>query len=911
MLVVPTPAQDDSGATHALEHMVLCGSRRFPYRDAFFKMERRSMALHLNAVTNEWLSTYHFHTPSEADFYNLLQFLVDGVFDPLLLDETFAQEVVRQIDDSPPSYSGVVYNEMRALTAMPGIALDIAVRRKLFADSAFGHLSGGAPTEIERLRRDRVVSFHRRHYRLSNELLVSSGDIDMTECQRMLDRLLGAMPAESAQSTIDSGVDVASGPPVNDGSTTDIELAGGLNAVMLAWDRGWRADEYAWLEAHLLLDLLSARPDSLLRQQAAPGLVAAPHLNVVDGQASRTVLRLGFGHRADAPDSAISHETVLEKISRACPEPKHLNHALDRLELMYVSGGLHGSGVDPVSRLRQTAEKLCAEVDDSVREGWLQQGDPMARLRRQYQSPQDCMTAFRRLCDDQQSRWRFRVVNCARPRPMPTDNAAQSTTPPNRTVESADADPLPIVSLADVPEFPQSAVLDRVRGEVASDRTPAVFTTRNANASISRTVLTFRLPVTHAALASALVHRIEHEARSGALRDLVSTQLQVDGWAAGRPHEAAADARARPSNEDSAPLDATGGIKIVLRGLVHHADEQRRAVEQLLRLQLGIDDTADPARLQAQYLSPNGRAERLQLLLRSGHVTAVSAALSQQPGLSMLHYGSGLGLLPNDRSRFDEGGDLGTHLSPDSTLADCLHHVIVDAAASGATESDLMSILPPVSQATPQPQPHTEKLHDLPRSRSLIRITGSVNYLARAYVMPPASLQTTSMAVTQVLAAAARNVYLLDAIRGAGGAYGTGVELIANAFAIWSYRDPRLEATFNDFSLAVQGLAQHRLSDEQLHEAKLSALTQLAKRYSQSTRPPASLVSLVEDYQCGQKMQTLCSLIKQVDADAVVDLARQLGDQQAIDVALAGQHWRGSDAREFDGFDYRDQSLVR
>src|SRR5690606_4090598 len=46
-----SPPEDDSGAPHILEHTVLCGSRRFPVRDPFFAMLRRSQATYLNAIT--------------------------------------------------------------------------------------------------------------------------------------------------------------------------------------------------------------------------------------------------------------------------------------------------------------------------------------------------------------------------------------------------------------------------------------------------------------------------------------------------------------------------------------------------------------------------------------------------------------------------------------------------------------------------------------------------------------------------------------------------------------------------------------------------------------------------------------------------------------------------------------------
>ena len=44
---------DSTGVAHILEHTVLCGSRRFPIRDPFFNMLKRSINTYMNAWTGE------------------------------------------------------------------------------------------------------------------------------------------------------------------------------------------------------------------------------------------------------------------------------------------------------------------------------------------------------------------------------------------------------------------------------------------------------------------------------------------------------------------------------------------------------------------------------------------------------------------------------------------------------------------------------------------------------------------------------------------------------------------------------------------------------------------------------------------------------------------------------------------
>ncbi len=43
---------DSSGVSHVLEHVVLCGSERFPVRDPFFKMLSRSLVSRVEKVRN-------------------------------------------------------------------------------------------------------------------------------------------------------------------------------------------------------------------------------------------------------------------------------------------------------------------------------------------------------------------------------------------------------------------------------------------------------------------------------------------------------------------------------------------------------------------------------------------------------------------------------------------------------------------------------------------------------------------------------------------------------------------------------------------------------------------------------------------------------------------------------------------
>ena len=63
-----TQPQDFTGVAHILEHTVLCGSQRYPVRDPFFLMTRRSLNSYVNALTSGDWTAYPFASCNQKDF---------------------------------------------------------------------------------------------------------------------------------------------------------------------------------------------------------------------------------------------------------------------------------------------------------------------------------------------------------------------------------------------------------------------------------------------------------------------------------------------------------------------------------------------------------------------------------------------------------------------------------------------------------------------------------------------------------------------------------------------------------------------------------------------------------------------------------------------------------------------------
>jgi presequence protease len=178
----PTPPTDSTGVAHILEHVVLAGSQKFPVRDPFFSMTRRSLATFMNALTGSDWTMYLFSTRNTKDFMNLLQVYLDAAFFPRLSEDSFKQEGIRfefeQAEDpqSGLRHKGVVFNEMKGALATPSSAVDRAVGKTLFKGLPYEHVSGGDPRDIPNLTWDALRRFHARYYHPSNARFFTYGD---------------------------------------------------------------------------------------------------------------------------------------------------------------------------------------------------------------------------------------------------------------------------------------------------------------------------------------------------------------------------------------------------------------------------------------------------------------------------------------------------------------------------------------------------------------------------------------------------------------------------------------------------------------------------------------------------------------------------------------------------------------
>ena len=183
-----TVPKDSTGVAHILEHTVLCGSQKYPVKDPFFSMLKRSLNSFMNAFTASDWTMYPFSTQIRKDFYNLMDVYLDAAFFPLLDEYSFMQEGHRfELDpdetgqDRRLVYKGVVYNEMKGAMSSPSQILGRSLLEALYPDTPYGFNSGGDPGEIPNLTHQDLKNFHQRHYHPSNAFFYTYGNLALQD----------------------------------------------------------------------------------------------------------------------------------------------------------------------------------------------------------------------------------------------------------------------------------------------------------------------------------------------------------------------------------------------------------------------------------------------------------------------------------------------------------------------------------------------------------------------------------------------------------------------------------------------------------------------------------------------------------------------------------------------------------
>ncbi|MFT6307867.1 MAG: Zn-dependent M16 (insulinase) family peptidase, partial [Halioglobus sp.] len=344
MVGLRTVPTDSTGVAHILEHTVLCGSEKYPVRDPFFMMIRRSLNTFMNAFTSSDWTAYPFASQNRKDYFNLLDVYLDAVFFSRLHELDFAQEGHRvefEKADDPETdlvFKGIVFNEMKGAMSAPTSMLWQSLSKYLYPNSTYHFNSGGEPEDIPDLSYEQLKSFYDTHYHPSNAVFMTYGDIapDVLQTRfeeqvlnrfEKLDRTIQVEPAKRYHSPM----------RVQESYATQEEDTADKTHIVVSWLLGESINLDDRLRSHLLSSVLldnSASPLMRALEQSDLGNSPSPLCGLED---SNREMVFACGLEGSNPDQTLAVEKlvldVLESVARDGVPQEQVDAVLHQLEL--------------------------------------------------------------------------------------------------------------------------------------------------------------------------------------------------------------------------------------------------------------------------------------------------------------------------------------------------------------------------------------------------------------------------------------------------------------------------------------------------------------------------------------------------------------------------------------------------
>jgi len=186
-----TPAVDDTGANHILEHISVSGSEKYPMNDVIFTIINQTYSTYANAFTYPTFTEYPVSSMSEEQLLKLTDVYLDCVYNPLIYTDKniFLREAWRyeMADaDSPLTISGIVYNEMKGALGNISSAAQCNVLDVLFPNSMQSNIYGGDPEKIPDLTYEQIIDTHKTYYHPSNSLMILYGNLDYSKFLKLI-----------------------------------------------------------------------------------------------------------------------------------------------------------------------------------------------------------------------------------------------------------------------------------------------------------------------------------------------------------------------------------------------------------------------------------------------------------------------------------------------------------------------------------------------------------------------------------------------------------------------------------------------------------------------------------------------------------------------------------------------------
>ncbi|MDC9719573.1 MAG: insulinase family protein [Gammaproteobacteria bacterium] len=853
LVALKTMPQDSSGVAHVLEHTALCGSEKFPVRDPFFMMIRRSLNTFMNAFTSSDWTAYPFASQNKKDFNNLLEVYLDAVFFARLDALDFAQEGHRvefsESNNSTPSleYKGVVFNEMKGAMSSPVSQLWQTLTKYLFPSTTYHFNSGGEPADIPDLTHEQLLAFYQRHYHPSNAIFMTSGDISAATHQESFEKhALHRFSEQKIDLFVADEKRYFSPLKIQESYPCAANDEHAKSHLVLGWLLGHSTDLKQQMQANLLSRVLLDNSASPLRKELETcgiGTGPSPLCGLEDSNKEMTfVCGLEGAEPADAEQFETLVMNCLKKVVDDGVAQSEVEAALHQLELgqreiggdgypfgmqlilSALPAAIHGGdalaalNLDPV--LAELAEGIKNRhfIPNLIQELLL---DNVHQVRLTL-APDEQMSARK----DAAEQLRLKVMLAAMnddQRKTVIDNTQALL---ERQSQEDDANILPEVTRDDIP------VSQFIASPTISNKDLGwEFYAAGTNGLVYHQ-LVIDLPkveekdLPYINLLAQLMTELgmgeqdylSVQAQQAAVCGSLSAYLSYRGQAADADH-----------------LNAY--FIVSTKGLI----TQQTAIVDLLKQTLMTVRFDEHQRIKE--LVGQLRSRRQQSVGQSGHSFALGAASRNMCAGANLQYQvsglQGVVWLQN----LDDG------LAQEQNLIDlcakltALHQQLCSQSlqlASVGEEQQQNHIQKTFTKAfidqvgelkgrLPWQYTPFDGIADSKPVQQMWTTNTQVNYCARSFPTVPSAHPDAATLV--VLGEVLRNGFLHRAVREQGGAYGGGAGQDNNnaCFRFYSYRDPRSAETFADFSASVDWVLSDKLTEQHLEEAVLGVIGSLDK----------------------------------------------------------------------------------
>ncbi|WP_296405904.1 insulinase family protein, partial [Psychrobacter sp.] len=866
-----TQPMDSKGEAHILEHTALCGSAKYPVRDPFFSMIKRSLNTFMNAMTAADWTAYPFATQNKNDYFNLLSVYLDASFFPNLHPLDFAQEGIRiELDENDkPQFKGIVFNEMKGAMSAEIDQLYHSVAHHLFPTTTYHYNSGGDPADIPDLTHQELVEFHHSHYHPSNSVIMSFGNIPVQQTQAKLHDDALAQFGEGKKHQSRHEIRLSAPIQVIETYTVD-EIDKAQTHHAMAWLLPEITDPRQRLALRLLEGILIEHAGSPLRAylDSHPLAIGPSPLLGLDDSHFEMVFYAGVrgseAEHADEIEQGILQ--LLQQVAESEIDPEAIETILHQIEI----DQRHIGGDSIPYGLNLMLEGFSTAIHDGNPIDIWQVDDHLQWLREQVKDPTwlpgllqkhlihnphrvrvtlvPDATKSAKLAEAEQARLdAIEATLTEADKQSIKEQMAQLTA---RQAAEDDLSLLPKVGLEDVPDAISFTYGKQVAIKLAGDDSVLYQYEAGTNGLYYYQII---MPL---AGQDDLINHPLLPIYLGLLSELGTDTLAArDFQALQAAHSSGVTARISQRTSPHDP-DLLSSYFVVATRALNRKPEAIDLVKQVLEHSIFTEQDRIKELLQQR------RAGWQSRLASSGHAYAMQTAsrsMSRQAELEYVRSGlpalnalkDFLGNADEDDSKWDElcSALLVLHkrmaslpkqalivCEPEQTqrLKDLIEKNWVQSLYTNKVEQDSQELRKSI------PTEYTQL--ELERGSAQPNLTAdrqaedmawlvatNVYHNAAAYPVVPADHPDT--AALMVLAPYLRNGYLHGAIRERGGAYGGGAGYDANAcaFKFFSYRDPHCAETFEHFEQSVKWLLNEPQKPEQLEEAILGIISGMDK----------------------------------------------------------------------------------